>query len=256
MKLVVLELSYRILYLLLSLFLFYCFSYFNQGVQLEYFSGLFVNEYQAIDFNCDENIRHELNNMLNFLIEEKQHISQNVFQTSSASQNKKTLIEMVNPCKGSEMTGIIVYTDFLKPRFFFLGMGGELQGDIQNLKSSLNNESFLEFANQNESKTWAYLFVSSLTYFYCLQLNVTYTNGFVVRNMLSYFCLIFCIQFTALIAPGLLKQQRGYCNLVHLLTAVTVLSLIGNQNLFFMLINSIYELTLEPLDSELQIGFK
>jgi hypothetical protein len=54
MKSILLEIYYRSAYIIVTICLIECFSYLMQGPQLEYFSGLFTFNYQAIDFNFIE----------------------------------------------------------------------------------------------------------------------------------------------------------------------------------------------------------
>ena len=54
MKSILLEIYYRSVYIIAAVCLIECFSYLMQGPQLEFFSGLFTFNYQAIDFDFFE----------------------------------------------------------------------------------------------------------------------------------------------------------------------------------------------------------
>jgi hypothetical protein len=56
MKFILLEMLCRMGYCLLVYILIYSLSYFNQALLFEYFSGIFINYYQTIEFNFYENL--------------------------------------------------------------------------------------------------------------------------------------------------------------------------------------------------------
>lgn len=56
MKLLLLECVYRLMYVIFVYILLYSFSYLNQSLLLDYFSGLSAHYYQAVEFNQNLNL--------------------------------------------------------------------------------------------------------------------------------------------------------------------------------------------------------
>lgn len=56
MKLIIVELFYRIYYALLTSCLLFCFAYFTLAIQYEYYTAYFANYYQACEFDFNQNI--------------------------------------------------------------------------------------------------------------------------------------------------------------------------------------------------------
>ncbi len=280
MKVLVFEFICRIMYSSCLLALLYCFSYLNQGLQHDYFSGIFSSHYQAVDFNSYENARCELVRILECDVENKyrtvcehdhsSHSSYEVKKKSSYRDWEDVESEVRSPNfefeKKRPFLFLVANTQaFFDPELFRPGAFFELDEiivndkDNSNLKYYINareqyKQSFIDVANQNESKSWSYMFMSSLTYFYCLSFKIVYVCEFSVRNVLSYILLFFCIQLNAHITPGLLKKHRNMLRrgIEHVMIII-LLPLLNNQNFFFGHINIEDELMLELLDSELQI---
>ena len=237
------EFMYRIIYTFCLCTLLYCFSYFNQGLQHDYFSGVFSNHYQAVDFNSYENACREITRILD--INSNHQTVGNQLHHQSGCYGSLYKIKRELSCFSKYICG-----SYLEDK------------DEDLLKHFISTceqckKSFIDYASQNESKSWSYLFLSCLTYFYCLQFKIAYACEFSVRNLLSYVLLFFYIQLNALLIPGLLKKQRNYLYLAaELIFTIILVPLLNNQSIFFGLVNIEDELLLEPLDSELQIQKK
>ena len=262
------ELICRILYTSCLLTLLYCFSYLNQGLQHDYFSGIFSSHYQAVDFNSYENVCRELVRILECDVENRHQTGCELPENSCSSYEVGTsYCETVeSEVRSSNFKLEKKQSFFSSQAFIELFLREALVDEIiirdkdnSSLKYYTNareqcKQSFIGVANQNESKSWSYMFISSLTYFYCVSFKIIYVCQFSVRNVLSYILLFFYIQLNAHITPGLLKKQRNTLprGIEHVIIIILV-PLLNNQNFFFGCINIEDELTLEPLDSELQI---
>nr|UCS09829.1 hypothetical protein [Percursaria percursa] len=219
---ILLEIYYRSFYIA-SVFVFVqCFSYFTQGFQLEFFSGLFVTNFQAVDFNFYNDIKHSP-----FLLKEVQ------------------LLSFIMPIEG------FLHFCFLKTIFltFFCAVMALIEFSQKTLICFLYNtiDDFIVLSS-NEAKTWSCLFIVYLNYFYCIGLNKSVLNFLLFHAKLVYLVGFLFHHCFSLIKPGLLKKQ----NLLCLQALVLFLLLfIVNQCTILMLIATFEEFKLEQLDSEL-----
>lgn len=116
---------------------------------------------------------------------------------------------------------------------------------------------FINYASQNEAKSWALVFLNNLNYFYCLQLKPIYLNFIINYNIISYNFVYNLIQVYAFFLPGLLNYQKLYAWFVmHNLVYILMLLQYNSHMVFFLLFTLNQELYLEPIDSELQTIIK
>nr|YP_010003064.1 hypothetical protein JXX86_mgp22 [Ulva sp. TM637]AZP40088.1 hypothetical protein [Ulva sp. TM637] len=168
MTTILLEICYRNFYIASVFLLMQCFSYFTQGFQLEFFSGLFITSFQAVDFNFYNSIIHH-----SFAFE----------------KFKKTEAEQLSDY-------LSVYSEKLCPK-------DELV--TYQYHQPINN--FIALSS-NEAKTWSCLFIIYLNYFYCIELNETVLNFLLLYTKLKYLTLFIIIHTYSNIKPGLLNRQK------------------------------------------------
>nr|YP_010437051.1 hypothetical protein NQY40_mgp31 [Ulva meridionalis]UTA96525.1 hypothetical protein [Ulva meridionalis]UTA96583.1 hypothetical protein [Ulva meridionalis] len=218
MTAILLEICYRNFYIGFVFLLMQCFSYFTQGFQLEFFSGLFVTSFQAVDFNFYNNIIYHsfAFEKFNYQIDTEQLLSgaikpiQNYYDYMPYSDK---------PC--------------LKNKF---------------INNDLFRNNFIALSS-NEAKTWSCLFIVHLNYFYCIQLNKTVLNFLLLYTKLEYLTPFIMIHYYSNIKPGLLNRQNFW--VFQIMLNLLFLGFIINQFIILTIIAIFEELKLEQLDSEL-----
>ncbi len=221
MSTILLEICYRNLYIA-SVFLFMQgFSYFTEGFQLEFFSGLFVTNFQAVDFNFHNNIMYH-----SF-----------TFEKLSYQPDTKELLSGALKSTQNNYDYLSVYSD----KFY-------LKNKLTTYQYDLSKNHFLALSS-NEAKTWSCLFIIYLNYFYCIQLNQAILNCLLLYTKLKYLASFIIIHYYSMIKPGLLNTQKLW--VFQLLLTILLLSFIINQYTILTVIAIVEELKLEQLDSEL-----
>nr|YP_009183735.1 hypothetical protein [Ulva prolifera]ALN38265.1 hypothetical protein [Ulva prolifera]QZJ45958.1 hypothetical protein [Ulva prolifera] len=168
MTTILLEICYRNLYIASVFLLMQCFLYFTQGFQLEFFSGLFVTNFQAVDFNFYNNIIHH-----SFAFE----------KTNDPVETGQLLSGAVKP---------------IQNHYGYLSVYSAREQPINN---------FIALSS-NEAKTWSCLFIVYLNYFYCIQLNERVLNLLLLYTKLEYLTPFIMIHYYSNIKPGLLNKQK------------------------------------------------
>ena len=221
MSTILLEICYRNLYIA-SVFLFMQgFSYFTEGFQLEFFSGLFVTNFQAVDFNFHNNIMYH-----SF-----------TFEKLSYQPDTEELLSGALKSTQNNYDYLSVYSD----KFY-------LKNKFSTYQYGLSKNHFLALSS-NEAKTWSCLFIIYLNYFYCIQLNQAILNCLLLYTKLKYLASFIIIHYYSKIKPGLLNTQQLW--VFQLLLTILFLSFIINQYTILTVIAIVEELKLEQLDSEL-----
>ena len=216
---ILLEICYRNFYIAFVFLLMQCFSYFTQGFQLEFFSGVFVTNIQAVDFNFYSDIKHNPFGKLNYQTETGQQLSGAV-KSIYYNQYQHT-----------------VYSDKLGSQCWLLDY--EYEQCIDN---------FIALSS-NEAKTWSCLFIVYLNYFYCIQLNQTVLNFLLLYSKLQYLTSFIIIHYYSNIKPGLLNKQKF--RLFQVILGLALFIFVLNQYTILTAIAIFEELKLEQLDSEL-----
>ena len=218
MKFILFEVYYRVFYTMGAIGIVECFSYFVQGHQLEYFSGLLALHYQAIDFNFYEDLKHYgLQSLPKENRDESLLFCKDNLKQVEICQDRKT---------------------FLEPE------------PLSNFKSNCQEKQVEHplALSPNEGKAWFYLFIVCLSYFYCVEVDKSTLNSMLMYVKLINFCIIAFAQTYSVFIPGLLKKWGG--KHFFILMVFTV-SLLLSKSVMYILITSFEELQLEQLDSEL-----
>nr|YP_010003100.1 hypothetical protein JXX85_mgp21 [Ulva sp. TM708]AZP40133.1 hypothetical protein [Ulva sp. TM708] len=215
---ILLEICYRNFYIACVFILMQCFSYFTQGFQLEYFSGLFVTNVQAVDFNFYSDIKHNY----------KQN-HQTEQQLSGAAIN----------CHQHE--DLSVYRD---------KMDNHCSDQFVAYDYQLSADHFIALSS-NEAKTWSCLFIVYLNYFYCIQLNQTALNSLLLYTKLEYLAVFIIIHYYSNVKPGLFNKQKFRFFQAILGITLVLFVFVLNQYTILMAIAIFEEFKLEQLDSEL-----
>nr|AZT79235.1 hypothetical protein [Ulva compressa] len=222
---ILLEICYRNFYIASVFLLIQCFSYFTQGLQLEFFSGLFVTNIQAVDFNFYSDVNPF--EKLNYQTETEQQLLP--LQQQRLSGAEKSIYY-----NQDQRT---VYSDKLDNQSSFLAYDYEQCID-----------NFIALSS-NEAKTWSRLFIAYLNYFYCIQLNQTVLNCLLLYTKLQYLTAFIVIHYYSNIKPGLLNKQKF--GLFQVLLSLALFTFVLNQYTILTAIAVFEELKLEQLDSEL-----
>lgn len=219
MKFILFEVYYRIFYTIGAISIVECFSYFVQGHQLEYFSGLLAFNYQAVDFDFYGDLKRIGLRSLSKDLEQE--------DCSLLFENKQRQVE-----NREDKTFI------LKPQLFsyFESSGLETQ------------PSHFLALSPNEGRAWFYLFIVYLSYFYCLEADKTTLNNTLMYIKLINFCILTIAQIYSVVIPGLLKRWAR--NHFFILIAFMVF-LLFSKSAILILTASFEELQLEQLDSQL-----
>lgn len=229
MTFVLFEIYYRIFYVILAISIVECFSYFIQGHQLEFFSGLLTFSYQAVDFDFYEDFkRYGFCTSLSHLSPCPQGLER--FE----QEDYFLLFENKEQCIINEENEKIL----LNQQSSSCWKSNDLDKQCNNLLA----------LSPNEGRAWFYLFIVYLSYFYCLEVDKTTLSNMLVYTKLVYFCILTIFQVYSTFTPGLLKKWTA--NSFFILIAVTCI-LVFSQSGALILIASLEELQLEQLDSEL-----
>nr|WVH39686.1 hypothetical protein [Ulva dactylifera] len=221
MTTILLEICYRNFYIASVFLLMQCFSYFTQGFQLEFFSGVFITSFQAVDFNFNNSIIHH-----SFACEKLSH----------QPETEQLLSGAIKPIQNNYeyLSG---YSDKLC------------------LKNTLITYKYFEpidnsiALSSNEAKTWSRLFIIYLNYFYCIQLNKTVLNFLLLYTKLGYLTPFIVIHYYSNIKPGLLNRQNFW--FFQIILGLAFFGCIVNQYTILTAIAIFEEFQLEQLDSEL-----
>lgn len=219
MKFILFEVYYRVFYTMGAIGIVECFSYFVQGHQLEYFSGLLALHYQAIDFNFYEDLKHYGLQSLSKDLKQDESLlfCEDKLNQVEICQDKKTILE---------------------------------PDPLSNFKSNCQ-EKLAEHPlalSPNEGKAWFYLFIVCLSYFYCVEVDKSTLNSMLMYVKLINFCIIAFAQTYSVFIPGLLKKWAGKHFFILMVFTVSILL---SKSVMYILITSFEELQLEQLDSEL-----
>nr|YP_009420532.1 hypothetical protein [Ulva pertusa]ASO76195.1 hypothetical protein [Ulva pertusa]ASO76236.1 hypothetical protein [Ulva pertusa] len=213
---ILLEICYRNFYIACVFILMQCFSYFTQGFQLEYFSGLFVTNVQAVEFNFYSDIQHNYR------------------------QNHQTEQELSGAaiyCPQHE--DLSVYRDKMDNHCSFVAHDYQLSAD-----------HFIALSS-NEAKTWSCLFIVYLNYFYCIQLNQTALNILLLYTKFEYLAVFIITHYYSNVKPGLFNKQTFRFFQAILGVTLTLFVFVLNQYAILTAIAIFEEFKLEQLDSEL-----
>lgn len=220
------ELFYRTLYVLLTTGLLLCFTYFTVAIQLEYYDAYFASYYQATEFAFDQSVAC-------FRPVNLQHSN----ATESIVKQVKAHAPLLNWINDLQLWPQRFCAHSYDPKTFesrwvqwdsTLGLGRE----------------------NNDAKAWSFLCISSMNYFFTLQLNAQRLNTIAMHSLFCHLFIQFCMQMHGFVVPGLLTHQRLYwVALTHLL----VLTLVLYSAFYLLYLSALEELNLEQLDSELQI---
>lgn len=101
----------------------------------------------------------------------------------------------------------------------------------------------------NEAKTWSYLFMPCLNYFYSIELQFDKLIYLLFYTKLLYFICFIILHIYATMTPGLLKKQKY--KLFLLLLKLLLVFFVVNIYLILILVSILEEYKLEQLDSEL-----
>lgn len=218
MKFILFEVYYRIFYIIGAISIIECFSYFIEGHQLEYFSGLLAFNYQTIDFDSYGDLKRIGLRSL----------------SKSLEQDDCLLFE--DKREQAENSGDRAFC--FKPRLlsYWENSGVDKQ------------RSDLLALSRNEGRAWFYLFIVFLSYFYCLEVDKTTLNTMLMYIKLINFCILIITHIYSAIIPGLFKKWAGnHFFILMLFMAIFTAS----KSSIFILASSFGELELEQLDSEL-----
>nr|YP_009424213.1 hypothetical protein [Ulva flexuosa]AQS79878.1 hypothetical protein [Ulva flexuosa]ATP01436.1 hypothetical protein [Ulva flexuosa]AZP40209.1 hypothetical protein [Ulva flexuosa] len=221
MTTILLEICYRNFYIASVFLLMQCFSYFTQGFQLEFFSGLFVTSFQAVDFNFYNNIIHH-----SFAFEKLNH----------QPEAEQLLSGTIKPIQNN-YDYLSVYSDKFHSRNKLM---------TYQYEQPINN--FIALSS-NEAKTWSCLFIIYLNYFYCIQLNEAVLNFLLLYTKLEYLIPFIIIHYYSSIKPGLLNKQKFW--FFQIILGLALFAFIVNQYTILTVIAIFEEFKLEQLDSEL-----
>lgn len=104
----------------------------------------------------------------------------------------------------------------------------------------------------NESKSWSYLNLSILSYFYSLDLHINYLKLCALYGVSNLTCLLLIHHIYVYVTPGLLNYQKVYFTLILIFNfSICFLGFYNNHCIFMMGLTCHQEWNLERLDSEL-----
>lgn len=101
----------------------------------------------------------------------------------------------------------------------------------------------------NEAKAWFYLFILYLSYFHCVELNKIILYYLLTYTKIVHVIIFIIGQSWGIFLPGLL-QMNGL-RVIFVVLLFPLVTAVFNQQLFLLVVSSVKELQLEPLDSEL-----
>ena len=220
MSTILLEICYRNFYIASVFFFIQGFSYFTQGFQLEFFSGLFVTNFQAVDFNFHNNIMHH------------------AFTCEKLNYQLDT-VEL--------LSGVLKPTQYFHDYFSISSDQFYLNNGVTTYQYGLFKNDFIALST-NEAKTWSCLFIIYLNYFYCVQLNEAILSCLVLYTKLKFLAPFIIMHYYSKIKPGLLNAQK-FC-VFQIMLNFLFLSFIVNQYTILTAIGVFEEFKLEQLDSE------
>lgn len=220
MKYILFEVCYRIVYIVGTITIIECFSYFVLGYQLEYLSGLLALNYQAVDFNFVEDFK-QIKYLLSFntnLKEENDCLPLKDIQKQSGLCKEKSII--------------------LEPPLFSYFESYSLDEKPVHLLT----------LSANEGKAWFYLFLSCLSYFYCLEVDKSGLSNVLAYLKLMDLSILVLVHIYTVCIPGLLKK---WVENYFFICMVIIIILLVSKPSILLLAASFEELQLEQLDSEL-----
>ena len=220
MRFILFEAYYRVFYTAGAICIIECFSYFVQGHQLEFFSGLLAFNYQVVDFDFNGDLRRH------------------GFRPLSPGLKEEDCFLLFNK-QGFSLTGNCENQGFL-----FKSL---LPGCFESFGLDKPPSHFLALS-PNEGRAWFYLFIVYLSYFYCLEVDKTTLNNMLIYINCVNYCILTTVQIYIVLIPGLFKKwARG----LFFVLAAFIAVLLFSQSAIFILIAGFEELLLEQLDSEL-----
>ena len=220
MRFILFEACYRVLYTAGAICIIECFSYFVQGHQLEFFSGLLAFNYQVVDFDFYGDLKR-----YGF-----RSLSPGLKEDDCFLLFGKQRFSLTGNCDNQEY--------FLQSR---------LPGCFESFGLGRQPSNFLALS-PNEGRAWFYLFIVYLSYFYCLEVDKITLNNMLFYIKCVYYCILTTAQIYIVLIPGLFKKwARGHLFILAAFIAILLFS----QSAIFILIASVEELLLEQLDSEL-----
>lgn len=220
MRFILFEAYYRVFYTAGAICIIECFSYFVQGHQLEFFSGLLAFNYQVVDFDFNGDLRL------------------NGFRSLSPGLKEEDCFLLFDKQEFS-LTGNCENQGFL--------FKSQLPGCFESFGLDKQPSHFLALS-PNEGRAWFYLFIVYLSYFYCLEVDKTTLNNTLIYINCVNYCILAAVQIYIVLIPGLFKKwARGNFFILAAFIAVLLFS----QSAIFLLIAGFEELLLEQLDSEL-----
>lgn len=288
-KYIFLEVYYRSLYTILLILFLNTYKYFSQGFQLEFFSGLLTSNFQALDFNFNENLNYDyddfhfdykkqtiecneqslsmktsLNNLF-FLYKTSQNANQisivdNVYNLLDENIIKKSAALNFSFSGDNDwyksLKDINIVMSSLKIKTDFLALSKDLvPWPHFNSSYNLSNIGYFNpnIVSLNESKSWHYLFMSTVNYFHCLSVNQNILHSLIIYEIFLYSSLFILIHFLHFIKSGLFNYQHSKLIKLHLF--FIIIAVLCNQQNILLYISSLEEIRLERLDSELKIQF-
>lgn len=170
MKSILLEIYYRSVYIIAAVCLIECFSYLMQGPQLEFFSGLFTFNYQAIDFDFFEDA----------IVMQQQILSnQPIPLIKSDFDPRTTMFAFVTNIKDywwqTDFSLNICFLSSISKEYFdfcFSGSEGLFLDDYRNAKAFALN--MFDFSGPSEGNAWFFSISSYLplaSIYFCSSLN-------------------------------------------------------------------------------------
>nr|YP_009546838.1 hypothetical protein [Ulva expansa]AYO97760.1 hypothetical protein [Ulva expansa]AYP41038.1 hypothetical protein [Ulva expansa] len=213
---ILLEICYRNFYIACVFILMQCFSYFTQGFQLEYFSGLFVTNVQAVDFNFYSDINHNC---------KQNHQTEQQLSGTAIIRHQHDNLSVYSDKMGNHRS--FVACDYQPTVDHFIAL------------------------SSNEAKTWSCLFIVYLNYFYCIQLNQAALNFLLLYTKLEYWAVFIIINYYSNVKPGLFNKQQFWFFQTILGITLALFVFVLNQYTILTAIAIFEEFQLEQLDSEL-----
>lgn len=259
MKFIMYELFYRTMYLLLTAGLITCFTYFSIAIMYEYYAAYFANYYEATEFAFDQSTCEFRNCVCCFSFwpcssSLNAYYDCDLAPPKESFREKESLSEKAIQVFFTSLP-VAIHRSCLKQHYYFIN--SQLSFWSQGL-NSLTNESCNDvqgsningITENNDAKAWSFLFISSMAYFFPLQLNVQRLNYILTNDFCCYLTLIFNVQFHGFVIPGLLTAKRlHWLTLLHLLIIV----LLTNYGFYLFYLSFVMQHALEQLDSELQM---
>lgn len=250
MKIITVEFVSRALYCIGAFICNYGFNYLNQALVLEYYSGLILHYYQYVEYNIHVSVVYSLLVTSETNYAKTEGIFQNIAQSMPSflpypSWNLEQRPEFCfsnSWVQGKEESFCFDVKQYVSQQSETFELGVQNQPNL-----------FVNYACQNEARSWNCLFYNSLCYFYCVQLPSMNLNLIINFNNFCYVFVFASMQLWAFIVPGVLKQQT--IGLTYVLNnALFLIALLQLNNHYFLLsgLTLAQEFRLEPVDSELQ----